>query len=340
MWRQHIALSSAVWRRVRRFGLFLLLGYALHFPVHRIADIRWLNNDDWRAALQVDILQVIGASLLLLQGLVFLTRTPKRFAAVALTASTVVVLATVYVWAADWPRCLPATLAAYLNGSTGSLFPLFPWSAYVLLGAGLGMLYASSQTASPLRFGRGVVLLGAALAVSGQLLQNLGLRLYAALDFWHTSPTLFATRAGVILLALGLALHVKGFPVRGSGTVRALAQQSLMVYFVHVCVLYGSTWNPGLRQYWGGSFDLPHAATAAALMIAFLLTTVFAWSRCKKVGGLRELAMRVSAVRPKDRPRLRFITDVEHRAAEGIHAVARLSPLTQRAGQATSGTSQ
>jgi uncharacterized membrane protein len=299
LWHQHVVFSSAFWRRTRRFAFFVLLGYAMHFPVHRIADLRWLGPDGWRSGLQVDILQTIGATLVALQVIVLLTRTPGRFAAVSLALSAAIVLATTSVWTADWPRQLPGALAAYLNGATGSLFPLFPWSAYMLLGAGLGALYAASNRLSPLLLARRLILLGLILGtggLSGLTAHGWGPVVNASDNFWHTSAVLFAARAGVILLVLGAALHLKQLPPGAANTVRTLAQESLLVYFLHVCVLYGSIWNPSLRDYCGGSFDLPRAATAACLMIALMLIIALAWGRCKTAGKLPVLAMRALAI--------------------------------------------
>ncbi len=33
--------------------------------------------------------------------------------------------------------------------------------------------------------------------------------------------------------------------------MHSLAQESLIIYFVHICILYGSTWNPGIRRWIG-----------------------------------------------------------------------------------------
>ena len=185
-----------------------------------------------------------------------------------------------------------------MSGATGSLFPLFPWTGYLLLGGGVGALYASSERRS--RFAQGLALAGLGLAVGGFQLQEMGMRLYASLDFWHTSPTLFATRAGVVLLVLGSALQFKALPASAAGKVRVLAQESLLVYALHVCLLYGSVWNPGLRQYWGGSLALPQAAAGAGLMIAAVLLMALAWNRCKTavkspMAALRSWAAAVAA---------------------------------------------
>ena len=48
-------------------------------------------------------------------------------------------------WAIDWSAWLPIGLWAYLSPVFGPelpLFPLFPWSAFILIGVALGQLYA------------------------------------------------------------------------------------------------------------------------------------------------------------------------------------------------------
>lgn len=298
-WDQHLFASPAFLRRSRRFAFFILLGYAMHFPVHRFADLRWLDMNGWRSGLQVDILQTIGATLIALQLIVLVTRTPRRFAAASFGLCAAIVLATTAVWAVDWHQRLPLTLASYLNGATGSLFPLFPWSAYMLLGSGLGTLYASSSQISPLLLARRLALLGLVLGaggLGGVTWHGWGPVINPGDNFWHTSPALFAARAGVILLVIGAALHLKGLPAGATNTVRMLAQESLMVYFLHVCLLYGSIWNPGVRDHFGANFDLPHAAAVAGLMITFMLLLALAWARCKAAGKVPAFAVRAVAV--------------------------------------------
>ena len=49
-WGSHQAFSPAVLKRMRRFALFLLLGYAIHFPVPRFSMLTSLTDEQWRDA--------------------------------------------------------------------------------------------------------------------------------------------------------------------------------------------------------------------------------------------------------------------------------------------------
>jgi hypothetical protein len=77
--------------------------------------------------------------------------------------------------------------------------------------------------------------------------------------------------------------------------VRSLAQESLSVYFVHVCLLYGSIWNSGLREKFSG-LNLEQALTVAALMIAAMGAVALSWNRLKKGPPIPVLAFRTAVV--------------------------------------------
>ena len=81
-----------------------------------------------------------------------LTRSRGRLAVATLVVAASVALATPIAWTTNWTSALPVIVASYLTGATGSLFPLFPWAAYVFLGASLGLWYADSgASAAPSR---------------------------------------------------------------------------------------------------------------------------------------------------------------------------------------------
>jgi uncharacterized membrane protein len=283
-WDRHIALSPTVLRRIRRFCFFILLGYTMHFPVHRLTELVGMSHEDWLAWAQVDVLQAIGVSLLLLQALVFLARTPRRFIFACVGSLSVVLVAAPLLWSSVLAGHLPVGVAAYVDGSTGSLFPLLPWSAYVLFGAALGSIYARVSKFSPASFSRAILYSGLLMTCFGLFVQPHALQFYGDTVFWHTSPTLFLVRAGIVLSILATTMLVFG-PERSSPrSLQAIAAESLLIYAIHVCVLYGSIWNPGLRQVFGRPLDLSDAAMCAGFLIVSMLAGGFFWNRIKTAG--------------------------------------------------------
>src|SRR5215471_5133560 len=63
-WAAQITLSAAQLKRLRRFSLFMLLGYSLRIPVTPITRLHGASAEQWQAFLSVDVLQLIGATFI------------------------------------------------------------------------------------------------------------------------------------------------------------------------------------------------------------------------------------------------------------------------------------
>src|SRR5204862_7994394 len=101
-----------------------------------------------------------------------------------------IIATTTWVWSLAWSRWLPLAVWAYFTpvyGPDFPLFPLFPWSAFILVGAGLGQIYARWGGAHLGDFAR------RALVVPGLVLVLGG---YAV--GWYPHPA-FATGARAVL---------------------------------------------------------------------------------------------------------------------------------------------
>ncbi len=294
-WDRYLSLNGVVLRRVRRFSFFILLGYAMHLPVSSLRDIGAISPQAWRDGLQVDVLQCIGMSLLLLQLLVWMARTPARFARSAFAVAVALVALSPAIWASGCSRYLPLGLAAYLDGSVGSLFPLLPWAAYLFLGAGLGWLYVQSYRPESSRFAVLLLLAGIFAIVGGNALQKPAIAFFGQQLFWSTSPTLFFIRAGFVVSLLGSMFLVRRFAGFSSSKVRSLAQESLSVYFLHVCLLYGSIWNSGLRDHFSG-LNLIQALSVAGLLITLMAGIALVWNRAKQGPAVPVFALRTAVL--------------------------------------------
>jgi uncharacterized membrane protein len=285
-WSSHTRLSWTAVSRIRRFGFFVLLGYALHFPASRFSTLSAAGDEAWRSFLAVDVLQLIGVSLILLQVLVLLCRTPRMFGAAAFAGCAILAAATPLAWAADWPARLPQWIAAYLSPAAGSLFPLIPWTAYVLLGAGLGQIYNRWGAAHLGMFANRFLLgAGAAMVVAAIVFARLPLEPFGPTDFWSTSPNLFLLRAGAVLVGLGVIAHFSRRLAHLPHIFAAMAQESLLVYFVHLCIVYGSVWNLGLGAYVGVSLSLGRIALVVAGLVGCMTALAWGWNWCKHAHG-------------------------------------------------------
>jgi uncharacterized membrane protein len=283
-WALHLQFSRAFWARTRRFVVLILLGYGLHFPMGRFVDLPWATEPQWTSFLAVDVLQLIGVTFLGVQVLAMVTRSRSVFAGAALALMVLIVLVSPLAWSADWSGWIPRAVAAYLyplQGTLLPLFPLFPWSAFILCGVGLGQLYARWGSA---RLGTyaNVVLLGPGLALLGTS-ELMGLP--PASGWWtgdgSAVPMEFAMRAGSCLVILAAVAHASRRLERLPHIFSAVAQETLVIYFVHLCLVYGSVWNAGLWQHYQQSLGPLPTAGFVLLIVGSMVALAWFWNGLK-----------------------------------------------------------
>jgi uncharacterized membrane protein len=235
------AADRVVRRGVEIWGLgllFRLQEYLIAFP--------WAP---WTDLLRVDVLNCIGVSLVLVGLLFRLSSTWPRTALNAGLASAAISLLSPVMWTHRFSQ-LPWFLESYLNGVHNQgkplswLFPIFPWSAFAFAGVVTGWFVMSGaakrlERIQPLL----VATAGALVWVAGQAFSRLTVSIYPErmYDFWHTSPSFFLMRVGVLLLILAIAdLRCRLQPVLTTKKALVLlGQHSLLVYWVHIEFVYG-----------------------------------------------------------------------------------------------------
>jgi hypothetical protein len=208
----------------------------------------------WSDLFRVDILNTIGMSMMLMGVLCWIvlgtSTAPHRLRlGVASAAATLAIsLLTPPLWTIWRPDWLPWPLESYINGvhnlgvPQAWLFPIFPWSEFAFAGLALGFLLQSEWT----RKHEASVFLAAGLAgivliEAARWLDALPFQLYSTYDFWHTSPNFFLIRLGFlwIFLCAGYAWCRWGAGAWGFGPLIQLGQTSLLVYWVHIELVYG-----------------------------------------------------------------------------------------------------
>jgi uncharacterized membrane protein len=274
-WGSHQRFSLRFFRRASRFAVFILLGYALHFPVARLSLLPMAGEEPWRAFLAVDVLQLIGATFLVVQGLVLVTRSRRVFTAAAFVLAALVPIVSHAVWAMDWSRLAPPWLAAYLTPAGGSLFPLFPWASYVLFGAALGQVYVGWGAGRLSSYALRVLLVPgvAMIVVAGFLAWMDGLPWSA--DPWNFLPIQIPLRIGPCLVLLSAIAYASERLPRLPRLFAVVGQETLLIYFVHLCVVYGSVWNAGLVPLIGAS--LGPWATLAVVVVLLASMAALGW---------------------------------------------------------------
>jgi uncharacterized membrane protein len=209
----------------------------------------------WSDLFRVDILNTIGMSMMLMGVLCWLVlalRSPGnstlRVTVAAVGTATIIALLTPPLWTTWRPDWLPWPIESYINGvhNLGSpqawLFPIFPWSAFAFAGLALGFLLQSAWT--KLHEGQafaGAGVTGVAFILAARWLDARPSQLYSRYDYWHTSPNFFLLRVGMLLMILAAcyAWCRWGAAQWGFSPMIQLGQTSLLVYWVHIELVYG-----------------------------------------------------------------------------------------------------
>ena len=97
-------------------------------------------------------------------------------------------------------------------------------------------------------------------------------------------------RTGVCLIILGVVATPADRIDQLPHVFGAVAQESLVIYFVHLCIVYGSIWNAGLYRFYGEA--LGPGATVLAVVAVVLPMIGLAW----QWNGLKHQRPRVARV--------------------------------------------
>jgi len=244
MRRRGASESDIATRIVRRgaeiFGLGLLFRvqeYLLGLPGAPKTDL-----------LRVDILNLIGLSLLFMG--VFL-RLPLSRTLRAVLASAIalgIACATPPLWTTWRPRWLPWFLESYVNGvhiydaPQPWLFPIFPWTAFAFAGLTVGFVLTGDWAAkNASKVTALLAAVGTGLFFLSLWLDRSPLHFYSVYDYWHTSPNFFLARAGICLVVvwMGYVWCRWGLGEAGFSPLILLGQASLLVYWAHIELTYG-----------------------------------------------------------------------------------------------------
>jgi uncharacterized membrane protein len=202
----------------------------------------------WTDLLRVDVLNIIGVSMMVMGIVCRLGRTGGAEAALAVVVAAAIAMATPPMWTTWRPWWLPWFLESYINGvhiynaPRFWLFPIFPWTAFAFAGLAAGFLLFSDWGTKNLA--KTSALMGAAglaLFFLSSWLDARPQRLYSEYDYWHTSPNFFFARVGILLWIVFMSYTWCrwGAGRWGFSPLIQIGQTSLLVYWVHIEFVYG-----------------------------------------------------------------------------------------------------
>jgi uncharacterized membrane protein len=224
---------------------------------------------------KVDILNCMGLGLAALAVVAIFPAASRVRVAVA--AGLVIAAASPLMANLNWSGT-PPMLQDYLVPSPRvGRFPFFPCASYLAFGLAAGTIAKRAAADRVDRLMQWSVLIGFAVIFTGQYFANLPYSIYTKSNFWSDSPALILIRVGITLLLMAASyLWTEYCAGAGWSWMQVLGKNSLMVYWVHVMLVYGSIVRPIKRQ-----LSVPQSVLATVIVTAMMVALSVLWLRWK-----------------------------------------------------------
>ena len=247
---------------LRRGGWILFLAYAFRLEQFLV----WYPASQWTGLLIVDTLNCIAVCTLFV-GLFSVACGSRRTNIVTMGATTIAFVfmtPLIYPW-----KGLPSFFLSYLNGDGHpSYFSFFPWVAFTLAGVTFGyMLLDARGRVGEREFFKHVAVAAVCLYAVGVSMSLTRFFEYGFFDYSLTSPHFFFVRMGwILLIVCGAYKWSIRKTAGGWSPLIALGQASLIVYWLHIEIVYGR-----LFHHFSRSLELPQAAVQLAWVVPLML---------------------------------------------------------------------
>ena len=265
--------NPRVQKGFKRFLILVLIGYLLRFPTPRMFDFSEVTHAQWLTFFTVDALHLIGVGLFIILCLTYIAERYNQNEYKVFLVGLIFFFALFPVTESiNWANYLPIPFAAYFYQGTGSLFPVFPWAGFVIAGGILGAYLAKNPDCyySP-KFSYKLFALSAALILISYLVNLLNQKYFGGnQEFFSDNVSLVYYRLGIVLTLNGLmaliSMRLKKIPE----IVQQVGKNTLLIYAVHIVILYGSAWVPGFGMFYPKSLNAIQSILAAALLIILM----------------------------------------------------------------------
>lgn len=276
-------LGKAFWKKMMRIFQIIIIGYALHLPFYSFTKI---INESTPQQLQsffaVDVLQCIGFGLLFLFITRLLIKSDKAYHYFLITSLVIVTLISPLLWKIDFNQYVHPLVGNYFNRLNGSLFPVFPWLNFLLAGGIFAKYFVNAREKNEEeKFIKNVTIAGLAVLLFGHLFYS-GL-FSKTITSVLPNPVFFLERLGYILVVFYLCWLVDRKTNAKNSFVMDASRESLLVYWLHLIIIYGVFWNgKSLASKIGMTMNTAEAIGATILLITIIILAAKLWGWAKK----------------------------------------------------------
>ncbi len=276
--------KSSFWKKLWRYFSIILIGYGLHLPYYSLSKI--INKstpDQLQSFFAVDVLQCIGVGLVILFAIRLLIHSDKiyHYALIGLTIFVLVV--SPFFWKIEFTNYFHPIIANYFNRLNGSLFPVFPWINFILVGAIFAKYFVNEVgKGNEKKFIRVTTITGLAMLLSGHLFYS-GL-FPGYLTSIIPNPVFFIERFGYVLVFATLCWYYSNWRNKKSSFVLDASRESLLIYWLHLITIYGMLWGrQSFASLIGPNLNVLESigATLALMVLMVLVAKVWGWTKMK-----------------------------------------------------------
>jgi uncharacterized membrane protein len=247
--------------------LFRLQLYVFGFPTSPAGEL-----------LRVDILNCMGMAMLIFAPMAVFS-TKERIRLCTILGFVIAGLAPVVSMIDE--ATVPWLVRSYFFPSY-NYFGFFPWASFLAFGMAAGSVLRTVKQEDMSRTMLWMLTLGVGLAIGAHYLSNMPYSVYSKSEFWLNSPGLIMIKLGIVLALLAVAfLWVNMASPQRWSVFRQLGTTSLLVYWVHIEIVYGrwfGIWKEGL--------SVPQVVLFTVLLMALMTALSVLRTRGKSLGFL------------------------------------------------------
>lgn len=258
------------WKRLKKGvyrGFFLIVvGYALRIPL-----FDWLSGYFSTYILVVDVLQVIGVSLIIICFIYLLCLRSAWLFGLLMLCLGVLIFAYQPLYSYFDYSWMPLPLENYMSTINGSIFTFLPWFGYLCIGSSLAVLlhFELKWKIPKWVFIADVIVLGIVLMIWSN---------DALLWLYHETENIIFKEAAYnnfLFFRLGNVFIIFGLFYALEKYLRKplflkIGQKTLSIYIIHFVILYGSFTGHGLGQYFAKSLSPISVIIGAAIFISLV----------------------------------------------------------------------
>ncbi|RAJ16384.1 uncharacterized protein DUF1624 [Olleya aquimaris] len=271
-------------------GLLLIgLGYALRFSFISLMYGKVNMN-----FLQVDVLQCIGLSLILLIILYRLSFKNEWLLATLFLVIGFTVFVTEPLYRTLKLEAVPVLFSNYLSLANGSVFAIIPWFGYVAFGGFTAVLFSKfghKNNYKPFKIISFLVIGLLLIFYSSIALKVLDNMFNIPLFTRSANYNYLFSRLGNVLVIFGLFYAFESYLKQA--LISKIGQKTLSIYVIHFMIIYGSFTGLSLKQFFYKSLTPTEAIIGAIIFMIVVCLISFYYVKTntfiyKKIRGLYE----------------------------------------------------